>query len=88
VAAPDAKATALDALAIQLAAAAPDRARPGGVRHRFIAVVIVIKPPAGATVEHVLEVGRRTPAGCPARANDLSLLLPRPCATASPVLAR
>jgi len=38
--------------------------------------VIVIKPPAGDVVERTLELGRTTGAGCPARANGLSLLLP------------
>jgi len=84
---PDAKATALDALAIQLAAPRPIAPGPAAfaTAHR---VVIVIKPPAGATVEHVLEVGRRTPAGCPARANDLSLLLPAAVCDGVAVLAR
>jgi len=65
----------LEELASQLAAPRPLAAGPAAFTTAF-RVVIVVKPPAGDVVERTLELGRRTAAGCPARANGLSLLLP------------
>jgi len=84
---PPGRASALDALAQQLASPRPLSAGPAAFAtvHR---VVIEIRPPAGSPVEHALELGRKTPAGCPARANDLSLLLPAAVCDGVAVLAR
>jgi len=80
-------ARALETLANQLAAPRPIAPGPPmfATVHR---VVIVTTPPSGPVVEHALEVGRKTRAGCPARANELSLLLPASVCDAIATIAR
>jgi hypothetical protein len=85
--APAELARALEALAVQLAAPRPTAPGPPtfATAHR---VVIVIEPPTGPTVEHAVEIGRKTAAGCPARAAGLSVLLPAAVCDSIAVLAR
>ncbi len=73
--APPEVAKGIEALVLQLAAPRPIAAGPAtfATAHR---VVIVVKPPTGDVVERTLELGRKAAAGCPARANGVSLLLP------------
>lgn len=82
-----AQSTALELLASQLAAPRPISPGPPAfaTAHR---VVIVIKPPAGPVLEHALEVGRKTAAGCPVRASGMALLLPAPVCEAIATIAR
>ncbi len=55
------------------------------VTHR---VILTVVPPAGAAVDHVLELGRPRADGCPARAGDTTVLLPASVCTQVARLAR
>lgn len=57
--------------------AAPRALGPGPRAFATVhALAIEVTPPVGPPVGHVLEIGRPLPAGCPARANGESVLLP------------